>query len=308
MTDIADKDWSRSEGDSWDIVSSVGFTALGVAAARAVENRQTEPLVRDPYAEHFVRAAGEPNLIGLLDSPEPQAPNPGTTPRHIGLRSRFFDEFFVNATNSGCGQAVILAAGLDVRAHRLPWPEGTKVFELDQPQVLEFKDRVLAEHGAAPTSDRREIAVDLRDDWPAALLAAGFDPDVPTAWSAEGLIIYLPSAAQDLLFERVVALSAPGSQVAVEATRGRPDIAKWGAMQKKYADESHPMSKVDITSLFYDEERADVAEWFAARGWTVQGADALELAATYGVEIPELPEDVIEVVKQGNYVTAILPS
>ena len=91
------------------------------------------------------------------------------------------------------------------------------------------------------------------------------------------------------------------------ATTLSPAHARW-AEEKKYADESHPMSKVDITSLFYDEERADVAEWFAARGWTVQGADALELAATYGVEIPELPEDVVEEVKQGNYVTAVLPS
>lgn len=89
MTNIEDKDWSRSEGDSWDIVSSVGFTALGVAAARAVENREADPLVRDPYAEHFVRAAGEPHLIGLLDSSEPKPPNPGTAPRHIGLRSKF---------------------------------------------------------------------------------------------------------------------------------------------------------------------------------------------------------------------------
>ncbi len=308
MTDIADKDWSRSDGDSWDIVSSVGFTALGVAAARALENTQPDPLVRDSYAEHFVRAAGEPHLIGLLDNPETQNLNPTTALRQIGLRSKFFDEFFVRATNSGCQQAVILAAGLDVRAHRLPWPEGTKVFELDQPQVLGFKDRVLDEQGATVASDRREVAIDLREDWPAALLAAGFDPEVPTAWSAEGLIVYLPSAAQDLLFERVVALSAPGSQVAVEATRGRPNIAKWGEVQKKYADDNHPMSKVDITTLFYDEERADVAEWFAARGWTVQGAHVLELAAEYGVDIPELPEEVLELVKQGNYVTAVLPS
>ncbi|WP_078294096.1 class I SAM-dependent methyltransferase [Mycobacterium sp. D16R24] len=308
MTNIEDKDWSRSEGDSWDIVSSVGFTALGVAAARALEKTRADPLVRDDYAEHFVRAAGEPHLIGLLENPDAQTLNPTSAFRQIGLRSRFFDEFFVSATNSGCKQAVILAAGLDVRAHRLPWPAGTKVFELDQPQVLDFKDRVLAERGATLTTDRREVAVDLRDDWPAALLAAGFDPEVPTAWSAEGLIIYLPSAAQDLLFERVVALSAPGSQIAVEATRGRPDIAKWGEVQKKYADDSHPMSKVDISSLFYDEDRADVAEWLAARGWTVQGAHALELAAAYGVKVPELPADVVELVEQGNYLTALLPS
>ena len=93
-------------------------------------------------------------------------------------------------------QIVIPAAGLDSRAYRLAWPDGTVVFELDQPQVLEFKHEVLAGSGDAPTAERREIAVDLRDDWPQALRRSGFDPSRPSAWIVEGLLVYLPAAAQ----------------------------------------------------------------------------------------------------------------
>ena len=75
------------------------------------------------------------------------------------------------------------------------------MYEIDQPQVIEFKSRTLAELGAQPTADRRAVAIDLRDDWPAALRAAGFDPDQPSAWSAEGLLGYLPPDAQDRLLD-----------------------------------------------------------------------------------------------------------
>src|SRR5207302_8144874 len=133
------------------------------------------------------------------------------------VRAKFYDEFFLDSTNAGITQAVILASGLDSRAYRLPWPTGTVVYEVDQPQVIEFKTRTLAELGAAPTADRRTVAVDLRDDWPAALRAAGFDPARPTAWSAEGLLGYLPPDAQDRLLDTITELSAPGSRFATES-------------------------------------------------------------------------------------------
>src|SRR6202000_933978 len=133
------------------------------------------------------------------------------------VRTKFFDEFFLDATNAGIRQAVILASGLDARAYRLPWPDGTMVYEIDQPQVIEFKSRALAELGAAPHSARKAVAVDLRDDWPSALLQAGFDPDQPSAWSAEGLLGYLPPEAQDRLLDTITALSAPGSRIATES-------------------------------------------------------------------------------------------
>ena len=128
----------------------------------------------------------------------------------MAVRTRFFDDFFVDATAAGIDQAVILAAGLDSRPYRLPWPSGTVVYEIDQPQVVEFKTSTMAALGAEPTAQRRVVAVDLRDDWPTALRDAGFDPGRPSAWSAEGLLMYLPPDAQDRLFDNITALSAPG--------------------------------------------------------------------------------------------------
>ena len=121
----------------------------------------------------------------------------------IAVRTRYFDDFFAEATAAGIRQAVILASGLDTRAYRLDWPDGTVVYEIDQPQVIEFKTRTLADLGAAPSADRRTVGIDLRDDWPAALRAAGFDPTQPTAWIAEGLLVYLPPEAQDRLFDNI---------------------------------------------------------------------------------------------------------
>ena len=138
---------------------------------------------------------------------------------NMAVRTKFFDEFFIDATTSGIKQAVILASGLDARAYRLPWPDGTTVYEIDQPQVIEFKSRTLAELGAQPTAYRRTVAVDLRDDWPAALQAAGFDPGQPSAWSAEGLLGYLPPDAQDRLLDTITELSAPGAASPPRADR-----------------------------------------------------------------------------------------
>ncbi|ADG97069.1 methyltransferase [Segniliparus rotundus DSM 44985] len=303
-----DAAWARSEGDSWDIVSSVGLTALGVAAMRALETKRDDRLVEDPYAEHFVRAAGEENLLALLEQPELAEQSVFDPHRHMGVRSKFFDQFFLSAASAGSRQGVVLAAGLDVRAHRLDWPDGQVVFEIDQPQVLAFKREVLAELGASAKSDRREVAVDLREDWPAALKAAGFDPSAPTAWSAEGLLPYLPGAAQDLLFQRVVELSAPGSQIAVESFRGRFNPTRFQDVQRKYTqDQGNPFAKIDISKLFYNDERADPEQWLRERGWAVRAANILELCDEYGVPPMELPEEIRDIVRHMVYFSAVLP-
>lgn len=196
---------TRYEGDTWDLASSVGVTATMVAAARAVATRAERPLINDPFAEPLVRtvgvdlltrlATGEVNPDELNDAHDGATGSAGAMSRmadNMAVRTKFFDEFFLDATRAGITQAVILASGLDARAYRLAWPAGTVVYEVDQPQVIDFKSRTLTELGAAPTADRRVVAVDLRDDWPTALRAAGFDPARPSAWSAEGLLGYLP--------------------------------------------------------------------------------------------------------------------
>src|SRR6201999_233894 len=217
---------ARTDNDSWEITESVGATALGVAGARAIETESDNPLISDPFARVFLNAAGDGmwNMFGLSElPPEVVEAEPDVALRmqarvdYMASRTAFFDGFFLDAANTGVRQVVILAAGLDSRAWRLPWPDGTTVYELDQPKVLEFKASTLAEHGAKPTCNLVSVPVDLRHDWPAALRQAGFDPSAPSVWSAEGLMPYLPAAAQELLFERVQGLTAIGSRVAVEA-------------------------------------------------------------------------------------------
>ncbi|QIS21175.1 SAM-dependent methyltransferase [Nocardia terpenica] len=295
----------RTDGDTWDIVSSVGVTALGVAAMRAMETLQPDPLIRDDYAALFVAASGHEPMSRLLEDPEP----PQDSPLAFGLmghRSKFYDDFFLDAAADGVRQAVILAAGLDARAYRLPWPAGTVVFELDQPKVLEFKQTVLDEHGAVPTADRRALAVDLRDDWPAALLAAGFDPAAPTAWSAEGLLPYLPGAAQDLLFERIERLSAPGSRLATDMVADPDGLIRMQDFSKEELQDTM-WGDVDIRELFYTDDRSDPDVWFAEHGWTTAGLLPHELAARYDRSMPEVPEPFSTMMNSIRYVTAVRP-
>src|ERR1700689_1615090 len=220
----------RTHDDSWDLASSVGATATMVATSRALASRGPEPLLDDPFAEPLVRAVGLAPFVRILDGEVSLEDDPmmnrKTRTEQMAVRTRFFDDFFTTAAQTGVRQAVILASGLDARASRLPWPDGTTVYEIDQPEVIEFKSRTLAELGAQPTAFRRAVAIDLRDDWPPALRAAGFDPDRPSAWSAEGLLGYLPPDAQDRLLDNITALSADGSRLATEAIPGMADVDK----------------------------------------------------------------------------------
>ncbi|WP_040814945.1 SAM-dependent methyltransferase [Nocardia concava] len=255
----------RTDNDSWDIKTGVGSTALFVAAARALGGRAVDAPARDPFAELFVRAAG-PEWVDLLEGRAPG--HPLLTPdfgvqfqQHQIARTRYFDDFMAAAAAAGIRQIVILAAGLDARAYRLAWPDGTAVYELDRQQVLEFKRETLAAAGHKPVADRHEVAVDLREDWPKVLRDSGFDPEAPTAWLVEGLLIYLTPAAQDQLFDAIAGLSAPGSRVAIEQMDLLP--AEAVAAMSGGGD-----SGSDWVRMIYNEPRTESTDWFAARGWT----------------------------------------
>lgn len=273
----------RSHDDTWDIASSVGVTAVMVAAARARETDSSDPLIRDPYARMLVADADtgvwekflDPTMQDRISTADPEAA--GLFANMLGyqaVRTLFFDTFFSDATATGIRQVVILASGLDSRAYRLNWPQGTVVYEIDQPKVLEYKAATLARHGVEPTADRREVAIDLRQDWPAALKEAGFDPALPTAWLAEGLLMYLPAQAQDLLFEQIGELSASGSRISVEAIRHHDEErrAQMRERWEKMADNLGIERTVDIADLTYnDPHRADATEWLNAHGWIASG-------------------------------------
>jgi methyltransferase (TIGR00027 family) len=292
---------ARTDDDTWDLASSVGATATMVAAARAMASKAEQPLINDPYAEPLVRAVGldlftrlatgELNPADLEDDGDGAAGVQRMTD-NMAVRTKFFDEFFLDATNAGIRQAVILASGLDARAYRLPWPEGTTVYEIDQQQVIEFKSRTLAELGAQPTAIRRAVAIDLRDDWPAALKAAGFDPEQPSAWSAEGLLGYLPPDAQDRLLDTITELSAAGSRIATESgpTRKPGHEERIKERMRKVSERwrKHGLD-LDMTELVYFGDRNEAAVYLSEHGWQMGGSTIREMFAANG--LPPIEED-----------------
>ena len=259
---------ARTDNDSWDITENVGATALGVAVARAAESDCDCPLFTDRYAQFFIDAATERGW----DSS-------GVAKRlpimrgYAAARTKWFDEFFIAAGAGGIDQAVILAAGLDARAWRLPWVNGSVVYEIDQPQVLAFKADTLAARRARPTVRYQAVPIDLRSDWPTALRDAGFDPSAPTAWSAEGLLPYLPATGQDLLFERIDTLSARDSRIGVEALSPSFFDPDYLERRRQYLRGDGP----DIPDLWFIEERTDLKTWLAGRGWAVTSIEAPKL-------------------------------
>jgi methyltransferase (TIGR00027 family) len=270
---------SRSHDDTWDIATSVGSTAVMVAAARAAETDKSDPLIRDPHAKLLVSKAGtgiwdamfDPAVTARLVEADPEIAAIYTyMGNYQAVRTHFFDAYFADAAAAGIRQIVILASGLDSRGYRLEWPTGTDVFEIDQPKVLDYKTATLAEDGVVPSATLHHVPMDLRFDWPAALKAAGFDPAKPTAWLAEGLLMYLPGDAQDRLFENVTALSAPGSRIAAE-TAGKHADDRREEMRERFARVSEQLgitSAIDISDLTYnDQDRANVAEWLNGAGW-----------------------------------------
>ncbi|HEY3996161.1 MAG TPA: SAM-dependent methyltransferase [Mycobacterium sp.] len=284
---------TRTDQDTWDLASSVGATATMVAAARAVASRGTNPIINDPFAAPLVRAVGLDFFRRLVDGEIVAAETPEDGERDlqletdsIAVRTRFFDDFFLNSARDGIRQSVILAAGLDARPYRLSWPARSVVYEVDQPKVVDFKSATMATLGAAPAADRRTVSIDLREDWPAALRSSGFDVTQPTSWSAEGLLMYLPPEAQDRLFDNITALSAPGSKLATEY-HAETDVAM-SERAKQFNDRWANLGcDIDLSGLFFDGERSNVVEYLTEKGWQLTTRPRRELFADYGLVFPD---------------------
>ncbi|OBJ50617.1 SAM-dependent methyltransferase [Mycobacterium sp. 1423905.2] len=296
----------RTDNDTWDLATSVGATATMVAAARAIATNADNALIDDQYAEPLVRAVGIDFftrwITGDLAAADVDDEESGWKLEHMpdamAARTRFFDSFFQDAASAGIRQAVILASGLDARAYRLAWPADMIVFEVDQPQVIDFKTTTLQSLGAAPKADLRTVAIDLRQDWPQALIDAGFDTAAPTAWIAEGLLGYLPPDAQDRLMDNITALSAPGSRLAVEAIPDRPqqDIEKAKEMMRRATAkwQQHGF-ELDWEELGFEGERNDVAVYLGNLGWRTKGTQMSQLLADNGLAVVPQNNDSVSV-------------
>jgi len=265
-------------------LTGVGKTALGVASVRARETRRTDRLFDDPYAQAFLAAAPEAftEERAVLEQGEGAAGLAAVGAAfflHGIIRTRFFDDYLLQATAGGCRQVVLLAAGLDTRAFRLTWPPGLRLFELDLPDVLAFKEHVLAGQGALPRCGRTILPIDLQAEWPAALTTAGFDPTAPTAWLAEGLLIYLTAHDATQLLARVDELSADRSQLSFEhgTIADSPLLAQ-----------AHAVPAMDqYTQLWKGGLGPAAPDWLTRHGWQVQTHDSADLATSYGRTAPD---------------------
>ena len=298
----------RTDDDTWDLATSVGATATMVAAGRARATRSA--LIDDPFAEPLVRAVGVDFFTrwarGELDSADVDVPGAAWGMQRmtdmLAARTRYIDAFFAATAAAGVRQVVILAAGLDARGYRLPWAPGTTVFEIDQPEVIEFKTATITGLGAEPTADVRAVAIDLRHDWPSALRAAGFDSDRPAAWAAEGLLGFLPPEAQDRLLDSITALSADGSQLVAEVfLNSSPNLQALNGATQKWREQG---LDVELENLGFPGERNDAASYLENRGWKVSRTPVNQLLADTGLPLQSDDDDAP--FSRNYYCTAVL--
>ncbi|MET8050141.1 class I SAM-dependent methyltransferase [Streptosporangium sp. NPDC005286] len=275
------------------VEGGVGLTALMVAAARAIETHRPDALAGDAYAEHFVRAAKVSAAWPVRPAEVPDGDaNPlwGRLGRYFGLRTRVLDDFLIRSVHAGARQVVLLGAGLDTRAFRLGWPPDRVIYEIDRDGVLAFKHHVLDGLAAIPTATRRPIAADLRDDWTQSLLSTGFDPAVPTAWLAEGLLLYLPPTAERRLIDTLDHLSAEGSTLAFEVKLGveSPEV-RAGPVYVA----TRQQIGVDLLALFDGEPRPDSAGHLRELGWSTATHTPFDFTRHHGRGPRPEPNDAL---------------
>jgi methyltransferase (TIGR00027 family) len=277
---------ARAADDTWDPATGVGVTVTFGAVARAVATNKG--LMNDAFAGPLVRAAGVEYFVRVVQDEPFWADDREELVMHglidiLAAHTRFLDEYLAAACRAGIRQVVLLASGMDTRPYRLWWPRGTTVYEIDRPQVLDFKSEVLRGLGATLTANRCAVGTDLRQDWLAALLRVGFDAAQPTVWIAEQLLVgYLPPAAQNRLLRDVTAVSAAGSRFAADhlptwtpkqLEAGRAFVDRW---------RQHGLH-VDLASLTYPGEYRYVPEYLASRGWAAADRNILELLTAMGL-------------------------
>ena len=257
--------------------SGVGMTAVGVAGARAVESARADRLFDDPWAEDFLRAARRGG------SWSHERGGWSALLAWTVVRTRFIDQCVLDAVRAGCGQVVLLGAGLDTRALRLPLPAGTSVFELDTDEVLDFKDAVLtrARHRRLSQAKRLVVGTDLRQAWTEAVLAAGFDATLPSIWVIEGLLQYLSEDQNNDLLHRVASLSSAASRLSGTVTAPGARNDPLGIAGVGQADDArNPLRPSALRKMWKSDGPADPVAWLAGYGWVARAIDAAEFATT----------------------------
>jgi len=242
----------------------LGGTARWTAGVRAMASAREDRLFNDPWAAALAGAEGKE-----------WAENPsGDNGVSIIVRTRFFDDYFQRIiSTSDIRQVVLMATGLDTRAFRLPWPEGTKVFELDQPQVLQYKEQILSSAGAQPASKRHAIEVDLTGPWTDALIKAGFDPQQPSVWLLEGFFHYIPTESITHILDDITSQAAPGSWLGFDIINKAMLTSQW---TRQFVEDLTKAGTPWIGTMDNPED------FLASRGWKATTYQPGEKEAHFG--------------------------
>lgn len=250
----------------------IGATAVAVAKFRAIETTRPDRLFSDPLAEVLVAEAGMPGTDGITLEAIGMIPMLRRVYDATVFRTRFLDDHVLSAVEDGCCQIVLLAAGLDTRAYRLPVGDGAAFFEIDFERMLDFKNNALERHNVRPLTNRIAVAADLTEDWGDRLIAGGFDPSVQTIWMAEGILMYFTLAQNDALLTTISKLSAPRSRF-LFAANGPGWLTDTASKDLR--------AVVEQAGVAFKSHVDDPGSWLSPAGWDVRTVDTLE---NYGAQ------------------------
>ncbi|MBD0336432.1 MAG: SAM-dependent methyltransferase [Cyanobacteria bacterium Co-bin13] len=256
----------------------VSYTARIVAAKRALEQSHPNPLFKDPYA---VLLAGDEvtNLLAKWREVARRQDRPlkdviAKRTRYIAVRTCFFDDLLGSALREpGLSQVVILGSGLDTRAFRFDWPLLTRVYEVDHPEVLNYKVRVL--QNSVPACQHFLIPGDLADlqaEWVKGLLEQGFQAQSPTVWLLEGLLMYLPEPSAHALLKTLSELSSAGSVLGLDSVTG-------GSVAAAQSARKNDRGRVVRHWEFGCD---DPKELLASYGWSAEVSQPQEVGKAHG--------------------------
>ena len=190
----------------------LAMTAQWAAAQRARESEQANRLFHDPLARVLAGDEGM-EMLRLSDQYNPQRQQ---TAEYMAVRTRFFDDWLVASARTGRKQIVLLGAGMDTRAFRLPLAEDTAFYELDQAALFDVKEPALQQSKGISLVHRVPVRVDLQQPWVADLEQPGFQKTQPSIWLLEGLLYYLEEPSVRELVTHISDCAAPGSALGAD--------------------------------------------------------------------------------------------
>ena len=164
------------------LIRDISDTARWVAVYRARETERPDAAFRDPFARRLAGERGE-QIARAMPMAEEAAWS-------FIARTHLFDRFIVRAVEGGADLVVNLAAGLDARPYRMTLPPSLRWVEVDLPEILDYKEEVLA--AEKPVCALERVRLDLSNvDARRGLFARLGGSARQALVISEGLLIYL---------------------------------------------------------------------------------------------------------------------